>query len=81
MFIYENQTDQLLCKDCIDKKEVEDVITSCLDSKNYLIDQDTGRFICHKKIGCVTIWVEFKVDTDTYIYNVYYHRMDIKEEL
>ena len=65
------------------KDDIVRVIKECEKTGVFLIDEDTGHRIGHRKLGYITYWVEFEKESDdVYIlYNAYSHRMSIKSEI
>ncbi|MCL1848962.1 MAG: hypothetical protein FWF83_04745 [Clostridiales bacterium] len=64
----------------IDEGDVRQVISFSESTNAKLLDQQTGRFIAHQKVGRITCWVEYAPEAGGYrVYNTYIHRMEIEE--
>lgn len=78
----EDQVAARMSEDLILEEDLAQAIETCESEQKYLIDPQSGRRVCHLKIGYVTYWVEYarREDSVCIVYNAYSHRMTIKEE-
>lgn len=66
-------------RELILEQDVRSVIAYCEETGNKLLNEETGSFIGHKKIGAVTYWIEYKPEGSGWrLLAAYSHRMAIE---
>lgn len=78
----EDQVAAQMSEDLILEEDLAQAIETCEKEGRYLLDPQTGRRVCHLKIGYVTYWASYALREDgaRAVYNAYSHRMTIKDE-
>ncbi|MCL1896473.1 MAG: heterodisulfide reductase-related iron-sulfur binding cluster [Clostridiales bacterium] len=61
--------------------DIRETIRHCEETGARLLDPETGCYVAHRRLGVVTLWVEYRTEGGAYIVeNAYCHRMRIEGE-
>ncbi|UWG99017.1 NAD(P)-binding protein [Dehalobacter sp. DCM] len=71
-----------LDRDLILVDEVKEVLRAAQNTGKNVLIIENGNYLTHKKMGLITYWVEYQVESDYYrVLNAYSHRMQIVEDV
>jgi hypothetical protein len=66
----------------ISEDDIRQTIARCEASGVKLLNNETGAFVGHRRIGALTFWVHYKPEGDAFrLENVYTHRAVIEEDV